>query len=51
MLGLWLFFMLMLFVLEPLLHSRFEERAKRDPLPAVRKMITLHAGVSAIKQM
>ncbi|MFI5014237.1 MAG: hypothetical protein ACHQAY_18010 [Hyphomicrobiales bacterium] len=47
MLGLWLFFMLMLFVLEPLLHARFEERARRDPPPALRKMITLHAVLFA----
>ncbi len=47
MLGLWLFFMLMLFVLEPLLHARFEERAKRDPLPVFRKMIVLHAFLLA----
>jgi uncharacterized membrane protein len=43
MLGLWLVFMLMLFVLEPLLHERFEQKARRDPASTFRRMSLLHA--------
>jgi uncharacterized membrane protein len=42
MLGLWLFFMIMLFVLEPLLHDRFETKARRNPASALRRMGHLH---------
>lgn len=42
MLGLWLFFMLMIFVLEPLLHDRFETNARRDPASALRRIGRLH---------
>jgi uncharacterized membrane protein len=42
MLGLWLFFMIMIFVLEPLLHDRFETKARRDPALALRRMGHLH---------
>lgn len=31
MLGVWLIFMLMLFVIEPLLHAKFEKSARKDP--------------------
>ena len=42
MLGLWLFFMLMLFVIEPLAHARFEEKARQDPAATFRRMSRLH---------
>lgn len=42
MLCMWLFFMLMLFVLEPLLHDRFEKKARGDPASALRRMSHLH---------
>ncbi len=43
MLGLWLFFVLLIFVLEPLLHGRFENRARSDAGLAVRRMGYMHA--------
>jgi len=42
MLGLWIFFMLMLFVLEPLLHERFARQAEQAPGPVFRRMSRLH---------
>ena len=42
MLGLWLVFMLMVFVAEPLLHGRFEQEAQRDSGAALRAMSLLH---------
>ncbi|RFB79732.1 hypothetical protein [Methylovirgula sp. 4M-Z18] len=42
MLGLWLVFMLMLFVIEPLLHSTFEKSALQDPATTFRRMSRLH---------
>jgi uncharacterized membrane protein len=42
MFGLWLVFMLMIFVLEPLLHTRFERKARRNPGPVLRFMTRLH---------
>lgn len=42
MLGLWLIFMLMLFVIEPLLHARFEKSARQDPKAAFRRVSRLH---------
>jgi uncharacterized membrane protein len=42
MLGLWLAFMLMLFVVEPLLLTRFANRARRDPAGTFRRMCRLH---------
>lgn len=42
MFGLWLFFMLMIFVFEPLLHDRIETNAKRDPAVALRRTGRLH---------
>jgi uncharacterized membrane protein len=43
MLGLWIFFMAMLFVIEPSLHASFADRAKRDPLPILRRLTLLHS--------
>ncbi|WP_296715004.1 hypothetical protein [Rhodoblastus sp.] len=43
MLGLWLVFMLMVFVLEPLLHARFEQLALREPASTLRRMARLHS--------
>lgn len=43
MLGLWLVFMLMVFVLEPLLHARFEQLALRDSASTLRRMARLHS--------
>lgn len=45
MLGLWLVFMLMVFVLEPLLHARFEQLAQRDPASTLRRMARLHLAL------
>jgi len=42
MLGLWLVFMLMLFVIEPLLHARFEMKARQDPATTFRRLARLH---------
>lgn len=42
MLGLWLIFMLMVFVLEPLLHERFEQKARGKPHSTLRSMSLLH---------
>ena len=43
MLGLWLVFMLMVFVLEPLLHERFQQQARIDPAATLRRITHLHA--------
>ncbi|MDI9850150.1 hypothetical protein QM467_19110 [Rhodoblastus sp. 17X3] len=48
MLGLWLVFMLMVFVLEPLLHARFEQLAQRDPESTLRRMARLHSVLLAV---
>jgi uncharacterized membrane protein len=48
MLGLWIFFMLMLFVVEPVLHDRVEARSRHDHLGVFRKMIALHAVLLAL---
>ena len=45
MFGLWIVFMLMVFVFEPLLHDRFEREAERDPLAILRRMAGLHAAL------
>ncbi|MDF2114044.1 hypothetical protein PY365_00540 [Roseiarcaceae bacterium H3SJ34-1] len=42
MLGLWLVFMLMLFVIEPLAHTKFENSARRDPAATFGRMSRLH---------
>jgi len=43
MLWLWLIFVLMVFVLEPLLRERLQQRARLDPASTLRRMIHLHA--------
>jgi len=51
MVGLWLFFVLMLFVIEPLLHRQFQGEAGPGGPAAVRRMLYLHAvllGLAAI---
>lgn len=42
MLGLWLIFMLILFVIEPILHARFEDLARQNPAATLRRMSRLH---------
>jgi uncharacterized membrane protein len=42
MFGLWLVFMLMLFVIEPLGHGSFENKARQDPAATFRRMSRLH---------
>jgi hypothetical protein len=42
MFALWLVFMLMLFVIEPLGHARFEKTARQDPAATFRRMSRLH---------
>lgn len=42
MLGLWIFFMLMLFVLEPLLRERFARKAEQAPETVFRRISRLH---------
>jgi hypothetical protein len=37
--------MLMVFVIEPLLHDRFEREARRDPLSTLRRVAVLHAAL------
>jgi hypothetical protein len=37
MLGLWLVFVLMVFVLAPLLHTKFEQQARREPASTLRR--------------
>jgi uncharacterized membrane protein len=48
MLGLWLVFMLIVFVLEPLLHERVEERARKNPKSVLRSMTLMHAVLLAL---
>ena len=48
MLGLWLVFMLMVFVLEPLLHDSFETKARHNPVSAFRRVSRLHAFLLAV---
>ncbi len=43
MLALWLAFMFIVFVLEPLLHERFRERARLKPASTLRRIAHLHA--------
>jgi len=43
MLGLWLVFVFMIFVLEPLLHEKFEQQALLDPVSTLRRITRLHA--------
>ena len=42
MLGLWLVFVLMLFVIEPLLHAKFKAVTQRNPAATLRYMKILH---------
>jgi uncharacterized membrane protein len=42
MLGLWLVFMLVLFVVEPLLHTKFETRRLQDPTINFRRISRFH---------
>ena len=48
MAGLWLVFALMVFVLEPLLHPRFEAEGRRDPLAMLRRISRVHAVLLTI---
>jgi uncharacterized membrane protein len=48
MFGIWLVFMLMVFVFDPLLHARFERQARRDPLSTLRRVADLHAALLAL---
>jgi len=43
MAGLWIVFVLMVFVLEPLLHPRLAAFGRRDPTAVLRKMRRVHA--------
>jgi uncharacterized membrane protein len=43
MLGLWLVFVLMVFLLEPLLRERFKQQARLDPASSLRRITRLHA--------
>jgi uncharacterized membrane protein len=45
MAGLWLAFMLMVFVFDPLLHDRFKRESKRDPRPTLRRVADLHTAL------
>jgi hypothetical protein len=45
MFGLWLVFMLMVFVFDPLLHDRFERQARRAPLSTLRRAADLPAAL------
>ncbi|WP_167332674.1 hypothetical protein [Rhizobium freirei] len=42
MFGIWLIFMLMLFVIEPLSHAKFQRDAQKDPQAAFRRISRLH---------
>ncbi len=48
MLGLFLVFVLMVFVLEPLLHERFEQQARFDPASALLRVTRLHVFLLTI---
>jgi uncharacterized membrane protein len=48
MFGLWLVFMLMLFVIEPLSHAGFEKKARQDPAGTFRRMSRLHQLLLAL---
>ncbi|MBN9063782.1 MAG: hypothetical protein BGP06_14695 [Rhizobiales bacterium 65-9] len=48
MLGLWLIFMLALFVIEPLAQASFEEKARREPKAVLRRMSRLHQILLAL---
>ncbi len=42
MFALWLVFMVVVFVVEPLFHDRFDAMARRDPAAALRRIWRLH---------
>jgi len=48
MLGLWLVFMLIVFMLEPLLHERFQQQARVDPASTLRRITRLHNFLLAL---
>lgn len=48
MAGLWLVFMVVLFVVEPLLHSRVAARARPRPAAALRLVARLHCGLLVV---
>ncbi|WP_342394865.1 hypothetical protein [uncultured Rhodoblastus sp.] len=48
MFGLWLVFMTVVFVVEPLFNDRFEKMAARDPLAALDRLCRLHRILLAI---
>jgi uncharacterized membrane protein len=48
MAGLWLVFAIMVFVLEPLLHLRFQPEGRRDPIAMLRRMRWVHAVLLAV---
>ena len=48
MFGLWLVFMLVVFVIEPLYDDRFARAARRDPAGALRRIWRLHMLLFAV---
>ena len=48
MLGLWLVFMLIVFMLEPLLHERLQQHARVDPASTLRRITRLHTFLLAL---
>ena len=48
MAGLWLVFALMVFVVEPIMHPRFEAEGRRDPEAMLRRMRGVHAVLLAL---
>ncbi|MHB8885591.1 MAG: hypothetical protein ACYC5H_11035 [Methylovirgula sp.] len=48
MLGLWLVFMLIVFVLEPLMHESFEIKARHDSVTAFHRMALIHMVLLAL---
>ena len=48
MFGLWAIFMLVVFVLEPLLNDRVEAFARKNPEIALRRLFRLHIGLLTI---
>lgn len=48
MVGIWLIVMLVVFVIEPLFHERFDKMARSDPGIALRRIWRLHAMLFAV---
>lgn len=48
MAGLWLIFMLLIFVLEPRLHQRFVQRLEQAPDATYRRLTGLHIGLLSL---